>query len=177
MIYFIRHGQTDWNKAGRLQGRTNNPLNETGIKQVTNTRESLEKLGVKFDLCFSSPLVRAVQTAKGVYDGEVFLDNRLLERDFGDAEGATGTWAQYMDFYTPPNDRKTYNSESVEEFQARIYSFYEEIKKKHADRTVLVVAHGGVAFISRGYFKKDFNGDHSHFPDMQNGEILIFDTV
>ena len=62
MIYFVRHGQTEWNKIGRMQGRIDIELNNEGKQQAMIVREKLK--GVKFDKVFSSPLKRAVETAE-----------------------------------------------------------------------------------------------------------------
>ena len=48
-MYIIRHGLTDWNKAGRLQGRVDTPLNEEGRAQAETVRKQFEELGIKFD--------------------------------------------------------------------------------------------------------------------------------
>ena len=85
MIYVVRHGQTDWNLQGRCQGWHDIELNQTGIEQA----EKLAKLlaDVKFDVCFSSPLKRAVKTAQTIYDGNIILDQRIIERGNGELEG------------------------------------------------------------------------------------------
>ena len=59
MIYFVRHGQTDWNKIGRIQGHTDIPLNKLGEEQALIVKEKLKE--IKFDKVFSSPLKRALQ--------------------------------------------------------------------------------------------------------------------
>ena len=86
MIYFIRHGQTELNKQKVLQGRSDCPLNEIGIAQA---REAAERLrGIRFDAVYSSPLQRAIQTAKIIApDAEPILDDRLIEMDYGPYEG------------------------------------------------------------------------------------------
>jgi broad specificity phosphatase PhoE len=61
-ICIIRHGETDWNKEKRLQGRENIPLNEEGINQIKNTIEYLKKY--KWDIIITSPLSRAKQSAE-----------------------------------------------------------------------------------------------------------------
>lgn len=61
LIYIVRHGETDWNKEHRLQGQTDIPLNEQGLSLAEVTGKALRE--VPFDLCFSSPLQRAKQTA------------------------------------------------------------------------------------------------------------------
>ena len=87
MIYIIRHGKTELNKAKVLQGRSNFPLNEEGIRQA---REAAELLGdVSFSRVFSSPLTRAVQTAEILAPHiKPVIDERLIEMDYGPYEGA-----------------------------------------------------------------------------------------
>ena len=86
MIYIIRHGQTELNNKQVLQGRSNYPLNEKGIAQA---REAAERLRfVTFSRVFSSPLIRAVQTAEIIAPGvPVTIDERLIEMDYGPYEG------------------------------------------------------------------------------------------
>ncbi|MBR0114575.1 MAG: histidine phosphatase family protein, partial [Firmicutes bacterium] len=62
MIYIVRHGKTELNRANVLQGRSDHPLNEEGIKQAEDASERLRS--VRFDHVFTSPLIRAVQTAE-----------------------------------------------------------------------------------------------------------------
>lgn len=63
-IYIVRHGETDWNVQLKLQGRSDIPLNATGIEQAEQTGENLKKAGISFDKVYSSPLQRAVKTAE-----------------------------------------------------------------------------------------------------------------
>ena len=63
-IYIIRHGQTDLNKKRVLQSRIDAPLNDDGIMQAEDAKERLRSDGIFFDMIFSSPLKRAVQTVR-----------------------------------------------------------------------------------------------------------------
>ncbi len=86
MIYIIRHGQTQLNQQNVLQGRSDYPLNETGIQQAMNAAELLR--GVSFRTVFSSPLIRAVETAECIAPNCVIrTDIRLIEMDYGPYEG------------------------------------------------------------------------------------------
>ena len=86
MIYIIRHGQTELNNKKALQGRSDHPLNDTGIAQAQEAAAMLQ--GVKFDAVYSSPLIRAVQTAKILApELEPIIDERLIEMDYGPYEG------------------------------------------------------------------------------------------
>ena len=62
LIYLVRHGETDWNLAGRVQGQADNDLNETGREQARLTAKKL--FGVTFDAAFCSTLIRAIHTAQ-----------------------------------------------------------------------------------------------------------------
>ena len=63
-VYFMRHGETDWNIVKRLQGTTDIPLNENGISLAKISAENMKNAGIQFDEIFSSPLNRAVHTAE-----------------------------------------------------------------------------------------------------------------
>ncbi|MCR5336087.1 MAG: histidine phosphatase family protein [Synergistes sp.] len=87
MIYIIRHGKTELNKANVLQGRSDYPLNEEGISQAK--RAACGMSGIDFSNVFSSPLKRAVQTAELVApDIKAVIDERLIEMDYGPYEGS-----------------------------------------------------------------------------------------
>ena len=86
MICIIRHGQTELNIANVLQGRSNHPLNETGIRQAEEAAERLK--GISFDIVYSSPLIRAVRTAEIIVpDLRPIIDERLIEMEYGPYEG------------------------------------------------------------------------------------------
>lgn len=88
MIYLIRHGQTELNSAQVLQGRSDYPLNEAGIRQAREAARKLKGRGICFSHVYSSRLIRAVQTAEIVASGiQPVLDDRLLEMDYGPYEG------------------------------------------------------------------------------------------
>ena len=87
-IYIIRHGQTEMNSRQVLQGRSNHPLNETGLEQAKKAAEALRD--VTFDTVFSSPLTRAIETARIVAPYAVpRIDERLTEMDYGPYEGVS----------------------------------------------------------------------------------------
>ena len=71
-LYIVRHGETDWNKARKIQGQSDIPLNEFGRHLARETAKGLAD--VHFDLCFTSPLSRAKETAQIILDGRDYLD-------------------------------------------------------------------------------------------------------
>lgn len=89
-IYVIRHGETDWNRQGRLQGQEDIPLNETGRRQAEVCGQALQR--VRFDRIFTSPLSRARETAEKIARYQSCAsenDDGLLERDYGRLSGLT----------------------------------------------------------------------------------------
>ena len=143
MIYFIRHGETDYNKQHRYQGQLDIPLNEIGMSQARNARD--EEIGVKFDVIYSSPLSRAKKTAEIInekHDAELVLDKRLMEIYGGTSQGqCLGDWSadEIKDLHENP---KKFGAESSAELCARVEQFFKEIES--SDKNILIVAHGGV---------------------------------
>ena len=88
MLYIMRHGKTDWNALHKLQGRKDIPLNEEGRMMA---RKAAEEYGnLHFDICYSSPLVRAKETAEIFFADKnvpIYIDERLQEMSFGIYEG------------------------------------------------------------------------------------------
>jgi probable phosphoglycerate mutase len=157
-VYYIRHGETDWNVAGRLQGRRDVPINARGRAQARHSGEILRDLFARDDRdpagldYVSSPLGRARQTmeiaraALGLDPAAYAIDVRLAEIAFGDWEGCTiaqlhtrdpqGIAAREHDkfHFLPPN------GESYEMVTARMRDWYEDLA-----RDTVVTAHGGTA--------------------------------
>ena len=89
-IYIARHGQTDWNLLEKWQSRTDVPLNKTGYRQAQNLRAKLAEHGVHFSAAMTSPLVRAVETAKVLLQESHVIaqvNSALIELNMGDYEG------------------------------------------------------------------------------------------
>ena len=152
-IYTIRHGETDANRDGLLQGRIDFDLNESGVALAQITGEALR--GTRFDACFSSPLLRAHHTAElilehsGNTDTEIFHDDRLREISMGDWEGkkvrdADGHYASELLrlFFTDAFHCGTFpHGESVQEVCDRTQGFLRELAAKDYEN-VLVSMHG-----------------------------------
>lgn len=139
IVWLVRHGETDWNAAGRFQGWTDVPLNGTGRSQAEALAEVLEE--ETFDGVWSSDLTRAVETAR-IAVGEPTEDSRLRELDFGDMEGAV--WDQLdPEIRTALKEFDTFESpggESAAGFADRVFDFFDDLPiGRH-----IVFAHGGV---------------------------------
>ncbi|MCW1836801.1 MULTISPECIES: histidine phosphatase family protein [Bacillus] len=137
-ICLVRHGETDWNAAKRIQGRTDIPLNDTGKWQAEQTGLYLKD--VHWDVVISSPLSRAKETAQlilqHVHAPLVIMDD-FIERDYGDAEGMSFEERQKL---FP--DKKYPNMESLEAMQDRMVEGIEKVRAAYPDQHVLIVAHG-----------------------------------
>ena len=153
LIYIVRHGLTEWNKLKKLQGVADVPLAKEGILLAEKTGEALKD--VKFDICFTSPLSRARQTAECVLGDRnvpIIPDKRIQEINFGDLEGGCVRDAEgnYIDpqveifFRDPVNFKRPENGEDIFDVIARTKDFWEEKTSDPSltDKTVLVASHG-----------------------------------
>lgn len=142
MIYFVRHGETDNNLEGIIQGQLDIPLNENGIQQAIEIKNKLKDLDI--DIIFSSPLLRAKQTTEIINDSlnaNVIYDERLKEFFAGNMQGTKiKDWSEKEkeQFKLYPEN---YGAESNLEFYNRCVNVFNEIPK---DKNVLIVSHGGV---------------------------------
>ena len=156
-LYIVRHGQTDWNAKRVMQGNTDVPLNEVGIEQAHNIRKSLENEVI--DICISSPLKRAYKTASIICNDNVDIktDVRLEERELGELEGKSVDLYNSKMYWNYSLNSNAQGVESIQDLFSRVISFYEDLKEKYNDETVLIVAHGAVVralhFVIKGYHK------------------------
>jgi len=148
IIYLIRHGQTDWNKGRKLQGRTDIPLNENGRAVAQLTREGLKDIA--FDMAFTSPLKRARETAEIILTGRnipIIDDERVIEVNFGEYEGCDFDLPdEYIQnfFSAPEKYVSIHGTESMESIFARMNSFLQDLYQNPElqDKTILVSTHG-----------------------------------
>jgi broad specificity phosphatase PhoE len=134
-LLLVRHGETDWNADGRLQGQTDRPLSDYGRRQAQQLASELAD--ERFEAIYASDLSRARVTAEIVGERlglEVALDPDLREKDWGTWEGLTAA----------ERDRIEFVGESTEAHQERMLRALRRISDRHTgDGRVLVVTHGG----------------------------------
>ncbi len=184
-LWLVRHGQTDWNLEGRLQGQLDVPLNETGLEQVRTLAEKLKTN--KFDAIYSSDLMRARQTAGIISEAlglPVTYDCRLREISQGEVEGMLfSDVIQRFENALADRTRDPVNSrlpggESVAELAARFLECVDEIASIKHDYPVLVVAHGlAIATMlcqARGYPMETV---HSHIQENATAEIIQWNSA
>jgi probable phosphoglycerate mutase len=147
-IALIRHGQTDWNLAQRIQGTTDIPLNDTGRAQARSIVDRID--ASRWDLVVSSPLSRARETAKILADGlglelgPTIPD--LRERGYGEAEGATAE-----DVRDKWPDRAYPGREAEEDVEARGAAALALITERFPGKRVLAVSHGTLIRLTVGF--------------------------
>ena len=143
-LCFVRHGETDWNIEGRIQGTIDNPLNEIGIIQAKRLGTYLKNNEPRWDVIISSPLSRAMATACIIQieigDIPLHIEEGFMERQFGDAEGVIITKQLFEDIV----DEKINGLESSTAIQDRVYNATIKISKKFEGKNILIVAHSHV---------------------------------
>lgn len=148
-LCLIRHGQTDWNLAGRYQGQSDVPLNATGRAQAQTISQILKDQS--FAALYSSDLGRARETAEII--GEMLslpvqLEPRLREIHQGEWEGQLSTVirARYADLWqerlVDPASVRPPGGETVGEVAARVWAALDEIAQQHPNDSVIIVSHG-----------------------------------
>jgi 2,3-bisphosphoglycerate-dependent phosphoglycerate mutase len=169
-ILLVRHGETDWNAAGRIQGHSDTPLNAAGRQQAQRAAQRLALEPVRALYC--SDLARAFETATII--GEplgltVVTSPRLRERQYGAWEGLTAAeiqarypeqfvmWrARFTDFAPP-------QGESIRQLVTRALAELQTIARRHLNEIVVVVTHGGFCYALINHILGGVNGDRREF--------------
>ena len=155
-LVLVRHGQSEWNLKNLFTGWRDVDLSAQGVDEAKAAGQKLKARGLKFDIAFTSALVRAQRTcqfildATGQSDLQTIRDERLNERDYGDLNGlnkddARKKWGEEQvhiwrrSYDTPPP-----GGESLKDTGARVWPYYMHDMQPYVLRgeTVLVAAHG-----------------------------------
>ena len=156
-LYFIRHGETYWNLTHKMQGQVNIPLTPKGKAQAVAAAHLLDVADI--EVCFTSPLVRAKQTAELVLMGKdvpIIEEPLLIEQNYGLCEGKSqriGFFNPFSPLYhyerAPEKYHPAIGGEDFDQLTARALAFLEKLlpespESKERYRSVLVVAHGAI---------------------------------
>ena len=144
ILYAVRHGETIWNAEKRVQGVSDIPLTEKGRQDATLLRDLINTLDI--DVVISSPLKRAIETAKIITDNKmpINIDDRIIERDWGMNEGASLDIVDKIDCWDVILNTGVMNIEKIQDFMLRVSEFIEDIKVRYKDKKVLIVTHSAV---------------------------------
>lgn len=162
-IYYVRHGATNSNLTNKWQGLSDIDLSEVGLKQIEDLK-NLTKDWV-IDVIYTSPLKRALKTAEKLkkVNTQLIIDNRIIERDFGDLE-QTDVQDNQKDLLANINLNTNLDS-NVEKINSmytnRIKPFLEEIKEKYknTNKNIFIVAHSWVGRLISYYSSNEQNSE------------------
>ena len=156
-LFIVRHGTTAWNRAHKLQGRTDIPLDEQGVQMARESGKTLLEEGLRFDLVYSSPLSRAFETARLLAPyADVVKDDRLVELLFGECEGQVtdimlgSSDSPFRFFRKDPvrynEDIVSAGGETLDELLLRTSDFMRDCVEPFAgsDKNILVSGHGAL---------------------------------
>ena len=175
-IYITRHGESQWNLEGKVQGVTDIPLTPKGIEQAHELARKIKETGIKIDEVLYSPLSRAADTAKIIAEENglpLTLETRLIEQNFGEYEGLE--WKKHPGVFHEAKKQfaSDYNGgESMLRLAQRIYNLLDELKSRSQaeEKTFLLVTHGGIARMIHSYFYSETNEEFSS-TETKNCEI------
>jgi len=154
-IFVFRHGETDWNREGRMQGHLDIPINETGRDQAN--RLATQLLEHRIEAILSSDLLRAQQTA-GIVSAQlgvpVFLDARLREAHLGEAQGLTrdeiihrfgeSALERWRSSHPMDADVSYSGGETGRQVRDRVFTAIETFLSQNSFEILAVSTHGGV---------------------------------
>jgi len=159
-IYFIRHGQTEWNVLKKLQGNLNSSLTENGIKQTKLLYEKLKSIDLK--KIYTSPQGRALHTAKilkGEKDIDIIEFSDIMEMGFGDVEGLEKDMFKerypkaFMNLWTDvmKYDPREFLGESFLDVEKRAINGLKKLVEENESGEIVVVSHGMILKVIFGY--------------------------
>jgi len=147
-IYLVRHGQTAWNREEIFRGRTDVPLDETGLKQAELAGEYLQE--VEIDAIYSSSLSRALETAGRI----ARFHNLKVQPLEGIIDMSFGNWEGHAHQEIKKNDSETYRrwreephlvrlpgGESLDDVRVRSMAALEEVIREHPGKALVLVSH------------------------------------
>ncbi len=151
-LYVLRHGETIWNQEGKFQGRQDSPLTEKGKGQALRQRVLLSMIKNQPKKIYTSPIERAVQTARIVVGAgkNLVIDDRLQEIDFGEWEGLTRQDIKSLIDYSFDSGSWHFQSPGGESFEGildRIQSFLNDLEEP-----AIIVTHGITSIVLRGLY-------------------------
>lgn len=147
-IYLVRHGEVEHNRLAYYSNEDED-LNENGIKQAYELKEKIKN--IDYDVCYSSPLLRALHTAEIINHDRIIVPiDRLKERNPLVLNGKPIEFTDREEYWKYDSEID-YGVETMEVFFNRVFSFLDELKLG-SHKSVLIVAHSGVSKAFQAYF-------------------------
>ena len=179
-LILVRHGESEWNRAGRIQGQVNSPLTDLGINQAKAIRDHLSGILLNQELeIYTSPLDRAIQTAEIIAQGidhpssKIIIEERLNDFSLGEISGTFG-WDKVAEIFPKQAQLRLQDpmrfhpsgGESGAEFEARLRSLLEDLMDESSLK--LMVSHGIVNKFIRGILKNISGKEMVQLGESQN---------
>ncbi len=183
-IFLARHGETEWNLEERLQGNKNSPLTENGIDQAKKAGEILANSEI--GIVYSSPLKRAVNTARLILDGkntELIIRDGLREIHLGPWEGKTKKETEishpeeYINFWYYPDRYHLKGGETYRDLQKRVVEEIQNIFDENRGKTILVVSHWIAIKTAIAFFLGKPLKKLNDTANLSNGSILQLSMI
>lgn len=169
-LYFIRHGQSQWNVENKICGSTDIPLTDQGREQARRTAEVIISRNIHARKILYSPLSRAKETALIISELTgipAFEEPQLIEQNFGMYEGQPRDSQEFK--IAKSQFVNNYNGgESMLRLAQRIYNLLDTIKSQNQD--VILVAHNGISRVINSYFYEMTNDEYAAF-GIKNCEV------
>ena len=161
-IILARHGETDYNKNKMVQGHTDIPLNEEGIRQGIAAGKKIK--GYKIDIAYSSVLGISLYSDRYMLDNsnsednknlDLIKDKRFIEKSYGEYEGVS-----FAEYGAGLKAGETRGMELDSDAADRVEAFFKEKHEEHPDKTILAVCHGGLirSFLTEKGIKEVLRG-------------------
>ena len=176
-VYLVRHGQTAWNKEEIFRGRTDLPLDETGLVQAESVGKYFE--GTEIHVIYSSPLARARQTAEKIariHNLEIQPLDGIIDMSFGHWEGHPHQEIQKMDPETyklwrkEPHRVTLPGGESLDQVRIRAMAALEQVIERYPGKTAVLVSH---RVINKVLLCAVLGLDNSHFWQIKQDTTAI----
>lgn len=175
VLYVMRHGTTKWNEQNIIQGRSNNRLSKRGIELVKQS--AIDYKSTKFDIIYSSPLMRAIQTANIMnefHNIKILKDERLIETDEGVFSKKPQVSLTKAEIYAQTHRLPGYGVESWQSVHNRMQDFVDFIKQNCNCESILIVTHDLPATCLENILlnkKIDYTQDKIYTKNFNNAEV------
>ena len=176
-VYFIRHGESEWNRLDKICGAIDIPLTEKGVQQALETGRNILRENIQADMILCSPLQRAVETAKAIAAITGLpcrVEPRLTEQNFGIWEGTSPRNAEAFQQAKQQFAAGFHGGESMLRVAQRVYNLLDDIRNDPEDRTYILVSHNGIARVVRSYFEELGNEEFARYA-VPNCTVTRFD--
>ena len=173
-LYLMRHGETLFNKLGRIQGACDSPLTDDGIRQAKMAKQYYKDNNIIFSRCIASTQERASDTL------ELIIENEDYDRVKGIKEWNFGLYEGAMEYLNPPHKPTEesygdffldYGGESVDQVEKRMTETLRNIMEDLEGDNALIVSHGGAMYS----FYLKWRNEQLERPKFNNCCILVYD--